>query len=86
MTIRQCLKRNGWQQECKLEKCRVMNVDICFINDEQRFDETQFSINAYDVDELDNLFTDFCKENGFKRNTVYNVVIVEMADSMEELS
>ena len=31
-------------------------------------DETQF--NAYDMKELNELWSEFCKENGFKKNSV----------------
>ena len=86
MTIRQYMKRYGWQNDCGSEEDKAMNVEVYFINNEQKFDETQFSINAYDVDELDELFSEFCKENGLKRDTVYNIVIVEVADTIEKLS
>ena len=62
-----------------------MNVDISFLNNEKAEDETQFSIRAYDVEELDQLFNDFCKENGFNRNTVTCIAIVQMAETMDEL-
>lgn len=31
-------------------------------------DETQFT--AYDIKELEELWNDFCKENGFRKNSV----------------
>ena len=86
MTIKQYIKKYGWGLGCDSKPCRAMNVDIDFINNEGKLDETQFSINAYNVNELDELFTEFCKENNFKRNTVTNISIVEMADSIDELS
>ena len=85
MTIKQYIKKYGWNLECKSKICWAMNVNIGFSNEGQD-DETQFSIEAYDVDELNNLFADFCKENGFKQNTVTYITIVEMADSIEDLS
>lgn len=63
-----------------------MNVDVSFINSEGREDETQFSIKAYDTQDLSDLFNDFCKENNFKRDTVFAITVVEMADTMDELS
>ena len=35
--------------------------------------------------ELEALFADFCKENGFKTNTVESITVVASADSFEEL-
>ena len=85
MTIKEYIKKNGWQVECETKPCRYMNVDVNFLNNEKAEDETQFSIRAYDADELDQLFNDFCKENGFKKNSVTCVTIVQMAETMEEL-
>ena len=85
ITIKECIKKNGWQYECETKPCRYMNVDISFLNNEKAEDETQFSIRAYDVEELNQLFNDFCKENGFKKNTVTCIAIVQMAETMDEL-
>lgn len=85
MTIKEYIKKNGWQVECETKPCRYMNVDVSFLNNEKVEDETQFSIRAYDSDELNQLFANFCKENGFKRNTVTCVTIVQMAETMDEL-
>ena len=85
MTIKQCIKKKGWQIDCDSKLGRYMSVDIGFVNSDGKDDETQFDIKAYDVDELDNLFADFCKENGFKKNTVYSICIVKIADTIEEL-
>ena len=86
MTIKQHINEYGWQMDCDSKPCRAMNVNVDFFDNEERIDETQFSINAYDVNELDGLFTEFCKENGFKRDTVSNIIIVEMADTIDKLS
>ena len=95
MTIRQYIRKYGWEIDCIPKACRAMNVDVGFINDENREDETELDIMAYDEAELDimaydeaelsNLFRDFCRENGFPQNTVTHIVVVQMADSMEEL-
>lgn len=47
--------------------CRCYNIG--FINDDGAEDETQFE-NVRTLRELSDLFRDFCKENGFKTNTV----------------
>lgn len=62
-----------------------MSVDIGFVNDDGREDETQMDINAYDEQELSKLFTSFCKENKFPINTVTYVTIVQIANTMDEL-
>lgn len=41
---------------------------IGFINTDGQDDETEF--DAYNMDDLETLFRDFCKENGFRQNTV----------------
>lgn len=85
MNIKQFIRKHGWQIECNSKPGRVMCVDVGFIDDEGREDETQMDINAYDEQELSRLFVDFCKENKFPTNTVTSVVIVQIADTMEEL-
>ena len=49
-----------------------MDVDVNFTTDEGT-NEVQFSIPPYGVRELDELFTEFCKENDFPKNTVTSV-------------
>ena len=85
MNIKEHIKKIGWNMEADYKNCRYMNVDVSFVNSDGRDDETQFSIKAYDADELSRLFADFCKENGFKKNSVTCVTIVQMAATMEEL-
>ena len=41
---------------------------IGFINTDGQDDETEF--DAYNMDDLETLFRDFYKENGFRQNTV----------------
>lgn len=85
MNIKQFIKKHGWQMENTSKQGRAMSVDIGFVNDEGREDETQMDINAYDEQELSKLFTAFCKENKFPINTVTYVTIVQIADTMDEL-
>lgn len=85
MTIKQYIKENGWEYDCESKPCRAMSVQVGFFNDEGKEDETEFDIAAYKVNELANLFDKFCEENGFPKNTVFAVVIVQMAKTMEEL-
>lgn len=86
MTVEQYIKKHGWNRTVEInENSRAMNVDINFevggVND-----ETEFSIEAFDVKELSTLFSDFCRENQFPTDTVTCVTIVETAESMEDLS
>lgn len=62
-----------------------MSVDIGFVNDEGIHDETQFDISPYDWEELIRLYSAFCEENNYPKNTVTGIVIVRMADAMDEL-
>ena len=78
MTIKKCIKKYGWNLECERTKpCRSMEVDIAFENEDtlDGMDETEFIINAYDVDELSELFDNFCEENSLANDTVANIVV-----------
>lgn len=75
MTLRQCIRKIGWQIECNVAGCRYMTVDINFLNEGEP-DEVQFDIRAYNIDRLEALFEEFCNENGYKKNTVISVTIV----------
>ena len=76
MTIRQYIKKNGWENECELVPgYRYMIVHINFLNK-----------NKAEIEhDLSSLFNNFCKENSFPRNTVTGVTVVASAVTMEEL-
>lgn len=42
-------------------------------------------INAYDEQELSELFADFCRENQLLDDTVTYIMIEQMADTMDKL-
>lgn len=85
MTIKESIKKNGWNIECNVLSCfRYMIVHVGFANADGD-DETSFDIKAYDVEELNQLYADFCKENKQKRNTVTSINVVAVAETMEEL-
>jgi hypothetical protein len=87
MTVIGYIEKNGWNVDVDGHIGTCWNVDIGFVNSENRCDdETEFSISAFDANELEELFVDFCKENQINSNTVTYVSVVEMADSFEELS
>ena len=86
MNVKECIRKNGWIAECSIPAgIRFMTVDIRFVNSDKEEDETQFTINGYDTNELSDLFADFCKENGFSKNTVTACIIVATAPTREEL-
>ena len=80
MTIRQYIKKNGWENECEL-----VIVHINFLNKNKAEIETSLDIKAFDEHDLSSLFNNFCKENSFPRNTVTGVTVVASAVTMEEL-
>ncbi len=89
MTIREVLKRSGWQLECPVSKViRFANVDVDFGTDGEP-DEAQFTIKhpftKAAEDELTTLFTAFCKENNYSTNTVISVTVVSTAETLKEL-
>lgn len=88
MTVKQCIKENGWIVEAAVLR-RFQSVDIAFINEEGREDETQFDISGACTDagaeELSSLYDMFCKENGIKNNTVMAVFVVESANAFKDL-
>lgn len=88
MTIKQCIKEKGWIMEVAKIK-RFQSVDVAFINNEGKEDETEFDISGACTDagekELTSLYNVFCKENGMKNNTVLAVMVTRSADTYEEL-
>lgn len=85
MTIRQFIKKQGWQMKCDAKAGRFMSVDIGFMHVNGQEDETQMDINAYDEQELSELFADFCRENQLPDDTVTYITIVQIADTMDKL-
>lgn len=86
MTVKQYIKNHGWQDETTtLGAHRYMSVDVDFLDANKKEQETQFDIHSYDLDELANLFHEFCLENRFPLNQVIGITIVKRAFSLEEL-
>ena len=80
--------RNGgkWIVDCDTSNpYRVMNVDVYFMNNGEE-DKTQFSIKAYDTAELEECFHEFCKDNNVAENSIYAIYVVEVAETMNQLS
>lgn len=85
MTIKQFIRKYGWNMESKSRTGRWMSVDVSFTAPDGRSDETSFDIEAYNEDELSDLFLDFCTENGFAVDTVCGITITAVANSFEKL-
>lgn len=87
MTIKQYINKHGLQYDCEPGLHRAISVIIAFINDIGKDDETEFSvmIGENSINDLNELFTGFCKENGFPRNTVTYVAVVRAAETMDKL-
>lgn len=62
-----------------------MSVDVNFFNNNGEANETQFDIHSFDIVELTQLFGGFCKENGYRNNSVTSITIVQIADSIDAL-
>ena len=88
MTIRECIRKKGWQVEVDNLK-RYQTVDVDFVNADGMEDETQFDIcgagTKDGIKELEELFSDFCRADNFETNTVTGVIIVASAETKEEL-
>lgn len=75
-TVKQWIKEYGWQVECDMSvPFRSMDVDIDFEVDGST-DEVQFTIKPWDVNELAELFRNFCKESNYPANSVTSVTVV----------
>lgn len=88
MKVKKFIEENGIDVYCdKLKKWSC--VDVGFINDKGKEDETQFDIEDIDTFNgkmcLAELFSEFCEENNFPKDTVTYVLINVSADTYEEL-
>ena len=91
MTIKQCLNKKGMTVDCEVTLHRCGEVCVYFYNtDEKRDDSTCFDIvvplGKKGENDLDELFKEFCKENNIPRNTVDEIHLTCVAESMDELA
>ncbi len=91
MTIYETLKKNGMVLDCEVTLHRCGDVIVCFYNTaDKRDDSTSFDIvdplTKRGEQELSNLYKDFCKENKIPANTVNEIRLAHVAESMEELA
>lgn len=88
MNIKEFFKNGGkWDIQCDINiPYRAMTINIGFLNNNNKMDdEVQFNIKPYNVDELNELFNDFCKENDFHSPTITYISVVKTAETMELL-
>lgn len=86
MTIKNAVKGKADAQLCHSGSHKAMIVHVEFLNGKKE-DETSFDLMAGEnaIDDLDELFTEFCKENNLKPDSVKSVSVVATAKTMEEL-
>ena len=84
MTIKEYIQKQGWSHEKEPILCQSMTVDIDFLNQHDQLDETEFTIEPYNVDELTKLYHQFCKEEQIAHDTIQGVTIIEYHDCKPE--
>ena len=81
------IEKISWKQECDMSvPFHAMTVQIGFSHDENDNDETEFCINAWDKEELAELFEDFCESESIINATINSISIMRVASSVEELA
>ena len=76
----------GFDCEVPLEH-KAMTVQIGFSHSEQESDETEFCVSATDSEmELDALFNDFCKENGYTKCFLGLIIVTMHHGTMSNVS
>lgn len=79
-TIKQFFENGGnWHFECDASiPHKAMSVDVEFLNSQKATDEVEFDIKPFNIGELDELFTDFCKENNIDVETITAIHVVSV--------
>ena len=89
MTLKEFVEKNG-KEKCVSKMRQWQSVIIGFINADGKDDETEFDVYRVDtsagLEELAQLFNDFCAENNFPTNTVQSVRVVKSADDYSGLA
>lgn len=89
MTLKEFVEKNG-KEICVSKMRQWQSVTIGFINADGKDDETEFDVYRVDtsagLEELAQLFNDFCAENNFPTNTVQSVRVVKSADDYSDLA
>lgn len=82
-SIRKYIVNKGWTASVDPGRSKYMTVVVGFKNGEIE-DETSFDIESYNICELEELFSVFCKENKITDNATY-INIVAASNSLEGL-
>lgn len=86
MSVEACVLSNGWNCECNIrpsDKFTIVHVE--FINNKKTEDAVSFDIEKFNIKELTELFSEFCKKNKFANDTVTSVSIVAAARTMDKI-
>lgn len=90
MTIKECLREDGIIISCNVTLHRCGEVEVFFRDENDEPDSTCFDVmdplGKRGENELDELYKEFCKENNFPRNTVDEIQLNCVAESMERLA
>lgn len=91
MTIEDTLKENGITINCEVTLHHCGDVIVYFYNTEDaRADSTSFDVveplTKAGEQELSNLYSEFCKENKISCDTVEEIHLNHVAESMDELA
>lgn len=78
MDIIDYFKKNGWGRRLRKKRSQKLIIDIDFINNEGKEDQTEFDLEDYNVNELRALYNNFCRENNFPNNTVIKITVVRV--------
>lgn len=77
MTIKEIIKKQKQEGCFSIVPHEPTSVDVYFTDDEGGYDATQFDLYSDNIEEeLDSLFTDFCKENHFPIDTVTDINVL----------
>lgn len=80
MTIKDVILKEGWDLDCNLLKSySKMEVRVIFDNHGVE-DETEFDIKPFDVEELEELFREFCIEENIEPDTAIAVVVSNVGE------
>lgn len=86
MTIKHAVRLRSWQSEKSyIGTYRYMKVEVSYLDVDGMIDKVIFRIKTFCVEELDNFFRCFCRENGVKTNSVTDICILQVTERKEEL-
>ena len=85
-TVKECIHRKGWISSVLMNGTeQYMSVAISFVNNGYS-DIVEFTIRSFDTDNLQTLFSAFCKEKKCREDSVTGIYIQKVSYSIEELT